>query len=262
MDIMFDATARFLPGLALALGLVALALVAGPGPGYKFGIIPLGTVFQMLKYGAYFGMAAGGLGLLAIVARFISGQGALALALAGLLLGAAAVGFVMNFRSQAQSVPPIHDISTDTENPPLFVAAIPLREAAGASNPPEYVGGEPEPGNPERTIAEAQHAAYPDLQSVFLDVDPGVVSAAVLATIDEMGWDLIEANTIEGRFEATDTTFWYGFKDDIVIRIEPQRDGAVRLDVRSKSRVGVSDVGANAARIRAFLDALNARIGG
>jgi len=262
MDIMFDAIARITPGLALAVGVLALALVAGPGPGYKYGIIPLPTVFDMLKYGAMVGMAAGGLGVIAILARLMSGQGALALALIGLLFGVAATGFVMNFRAQATAVPPIHDITTDTENPPQFVAAIALREAAGAVNPPDYVGNEPEPGDTGHTIREAQLAYYPDLQSVFLDADPGVVSAAILATIEEMGWDLIEANTLEGRFEAIDTTFWYGFKDDVVIRMDPQRDGAVRVDVRSKSRVGVSDVGANAARIREFLGALTARTGG
>jgi hypothetical protein len=262
MELMFESTARTIPLLALIAGLIAVLLVAGPGPGYRFGLVPLPLVFQLLKYGAYFGMAAVTVGTLALVVRLMSGQGALTLALAGIIFGVAAVSFVMNFRSQAQAVPPIHDISTDTENAPQFVAAVPLREAAGATNPPEYVGAEPMPGNPDQTIAEAQHAAYPDLQSIFIDADPGVVSTAILATIDEMGWDLIEASTTEGRFEATATTFWYGFNDDVVIRMDPQRDGAVRVDVRSKSRVGVSDVGANAARIRDFVAALQARVGG
>lgn len=256
---MFEFLGRYLPALALLAGLLAVAAVFGTGPLYKMGAISWITILQGLKYGAYLGMAAGGIGILAILVRLVSGQGALALALAGVILGAGAFGFVMNFRTQAQAVPPIHDITTDTENPPAFVAAIPLREAAGAVNPPEYVGDQPEPGNPDRTIREAQLAHYTDLQSVFLDADPGIAFAAALATVEEMGWALIEASSSDGRIEATATTPWYGFKDDVVIRVETLPDGAIRVDVRSKSRVGVSDVGANAARISEFLEALRAR---
>lgn len=262
VEIMFDFFARLAPGLALVAGLIAVVFVGAPGPGYKFDIIPLGTGFQLLRYGAYFGLAAGGLGAIGILARLISGHGALSLALIGLVLGLAAVGFVENFRRQAAAVPPIHDITTDTENPPQFVAAIPAREAFGAANPPEYVGDQPEPGETGRTIREAQLAHYTDLGSVFIDADPGVAFAAVLGTVEDMGWELLEANTGEGRVEAVDTTFWYGFKDDVVIRVEPLPDGSVRVDVRSKSRVGVSDLGTNAQRIRDFFAALQTRTGG
>jgi uncharacterized protein (DUF1499 family) len=71
-----------------------------------------------------------------------------------------------------------------------------------------------------------------------------------------MGWEIAEADAAAGRIEATDTTFWFGFKDDVVIRIRPAEDGGSIVDIRSKSRVGMSDVGANAARIRAFRDRL------
>lgn len=70
-----------------------------------------------------------------------------------------------------------------------------------------------------------------------------------------MGWDLVAADATAGRIEATDTTFWFGFKDDVVIRVRPA-DGGSRVDVRSLSRVGVGDVGTNAKRIRAYLDVL------
>ena len=70
-----------------------------------------------------------------------------------------------------------------------------------------------------------------------------------------MGWQVVDANELEGRIEATATTFWFGFKDDVVIRIVPAPEGS-RVDVRSVSRVGLSDVGTNAKRIRDFLHKL------
>ena len=67
-----------------------------------------------------------------------------------------------------------------------------------------------------------------------------------------MGWEIVDANPGQGRIEATDATFWFGFKDDMVVRVAPTETGS-RVDVRSLSRVGRSDVGTNAKRIRAFL---------
>jgi uncharacterized protein (DUF1499 family) len=67
-----------------------------------------------------------------------------------------------------------------------------------------------------------------------------------------LGWEIVAASEDDGRFEATDTTFWFGFKDDVVVRIRPEGDGS-RIDLRSVSRVGVGDLGANAARIKRFV---------
>ncbi|MEZ5565320.1 MAG: DUF1499 domain-containing protein [Gammaproteobacteria bacterium] len=148
----------------------------------------------------------------------------------------------------ARKAPPIHDISTDTDNPPAFVAVLPLR--AGARNPPEYSGP---------TAAAAQKKAFPDLHPLVVAQPTDVVFAAARAVIADKGWTLVDANQTDGRIEATAETPWVHFKDDVVIRIQP--DGAgTRVDVRSKSRVGVGDMGANAARIRDFLGALQARL--
>jgi uncharacterized protein (DUF1499 family) len=143
-------------------------------------------------------------------------------------------------------VPPIHDISTDTSDPPAFVAVVARRVAAGASNPPEYAGPE---------VAAQQQAAYPDLTPIALQAPPDQAFARALAAARSLGWEIVASEAGEGRLEATDTTRWFGFKDDVVVRIRPDGGGS-RVDVRSKSRVGRSDVGANAARIRAFRDAL------
>ena len=141
----------------------------------------------------------------------------------------------------ATQVPRIHDITTDIENPPLFVAILPLREEA--PNPALY-GGNP--------IAEQQKRGYPDLKPERVPLDPDQTFQKALQTAEKMGWKIVEANRSERRIEATDTTWWFGFKDDIVIRILPVM-GASRLDIRSLSRVGLSDVGTNAKRIRKFL---------
>jgi uncharacterized protein (DUF1499 family) len=74
-----------------------------------------------------------------------------------------------------------------------------------------------------------------------------------------MGWEVVTVDSEAGRLEAIDTTFWFGFRDDVVVRVRPGADD-VRVDVRSVSRVGVGDLGANAARIRHFLDRLATEI--
>jgi hypothetical protein len=149
-----------------------------------------------------------------------------------------------NALRQARALPPIHDITTDTRRPPQFVAILPLR--AAAPNPAAY-------GAP--VVARAQAAAYPDLRTHRMDAASADAFKRALQATRDMGWEIVAADAAAGRIEATDTTFWFGFKDDVVIRVEADGAGS-RVDLRSVSRVGVGDVGANAARIRAYLQAL------
>ena len=92
-------------------------------------------------------------------------------------------------------------------------------------------------------------------QPLMLKVPPPQAFERALATVGEIGWDLVAADASAGRIEATDTTFWYGFKDDVVVRVRPA-DGDSRIDVRSLPRVGGGDAGTNAKRLRRYLDAL------
>jgi uncharacterized protein (DUF1499 family) len=142
--------------------------------------------------------------------------------------------------------PGIHDITTDTTDPPAFVEVVPLR--ADAQNSLEY-GGE--------TVAVAQREAYPDLDTLVVGVPAAQLVEQARDVAIAMGWEVVSADPATGRLEASDTTFWFGFTDDIVVRARPSAGGA-EVDVRSVSRVGVSDLGANAARIRAFLERLRA----
>lgn len=149
----------------------------------------------------------------------------------------------------ARAVPAIHDISTDTTNPPAFKAV--LAQRADSPNSPVYAGAK---------VAAQQHKAYPDIKPLQFKASPDTVFTAALKTARDMGWKIQANDAASGHIEATDTTSWFGFKDDIVIRIRPQANGT-RLDIRSESRLGKSDVGKNAARIRAFRNQLDRRLG-
>jgi uncharacterized protein (DUF1499 family) len=140
----------------------------------------------------------------------------------------------------AESLPRIHDITTDTDNPPRFVAILPLRQ--GAENSTDF----------DTAVAEQQRKAYPDIVPAHLDMPPAKALARAERTARSLGWEIVAVSPGELRVEATDTTFLFGFKDDIVIRVTAGDTGS-RIDVRSVSRVGRSDIGANAKRIRAFL---------
>jgi hypothetical protein len=177
-------------------------------------------------------------------------RGGTALAAAGLALGLAAAAVPWSYQRAARGAPPIHDISTDTGDPPPFVEALPLRR--DAPSPAGY-------GGPE--VAAQQAQAYPDLRTETVAQPPEAVARHALAAAEALGWEIVGSDLAQGRIEATDTTFWFGFKDDVVIRIRPDPAGAgSAVDVRSVSRVGRGDAGANAARIRTFLRELRERL--
>lgn len=232
------------PALAAFLLSAAAALAAGiAGPGYRAGWWGFRQGFDVLRWAAYLGAAgAAASALAALLTRPGSGRRGFAIALLGIALGAASFGVPYGWSRIASQVPRIHDITTDTENPPAFVAILPLRE--DAPNPAEY-------GGPE--IAAKQRAAYPDIRPFRTGASPSLAYEAALVTAERMDWEVVEGNPSEGRIEAVAATRWFGFKDDVVIRISPAPGGGSVLDIRSVSRVGISDVGTNACRIRAFL---------
>ena len=230
-------------GLAITAALVLLAAPLG----YRFGVFSLQLALQtLLRWGAYLAIGAAVvslIGLIITLARPKETRRGITLAAVSLVIAAALIAIPGRFR-MGPPAPPIHDITTDTQDPPQYVAVLPLR--ANAPNTTEYGG--------ERVSAQ-QRQAYPDLQPAMLNVPPPQAFERALAAVHEMGWDLVDADATAGRIEATDTTFWFGFKDDVVIRVRPA-DGGSRVDVRSLSRVGVGDAGTNAKRIRAYLKVL------
>ena len=104
-------------------------------------------------------------------------------------------------------------------------------------------------------VAAQQKAAYPEIQPLRLELVPDVAFTQAHEAAKGQGWEIVDTDRSAGRIEATDTTFWYGFKDDVVVRLTPE-GSATRVDVRSVSRVGLGDVGKNASRIREYLKAL------
>ena len=234
---------KILQTLVIWLGLLSVLVLAVSGPLYQAEIIGLGTAFTLLRYAAFVAAGSAVINILFFIFKRPAGAKA---GLTVVSIIAAAIAFYLPYSQYqvAQSVPPIHDISTDLANPPEFVAIAPLR--ADAPNPVEYAGPE---------TAEQQREAYPDLQTYTTQQDVDALFAQALQVANDMGWEIVEANEDAGRIEATDTTTWFGFKDDVVIRIQTV-DGETQLDIRSKSRVGRSDVGKNADRIREFLAAL------
>lgn len=142
--------------------------------------------------------------------------------------------------SGREDVPSIHNISTDVIDPPKFVAA--RAERGESANPLELT--------PE--VIALHTEAYPDLKTLQSALSPEQALQQATRVAEELGWDIYATDSDAGRIEAVDTTFWFGFKDDIVIRIRPSATGSV-IDLRSVSRVGQSDLGANANRIRNFI---------
>jgi uncharacterized protein (DUF1499 family) len=234
----------------LGAGLLILSvfvLLAAP-LGYRSGVVPLRFALQrLLAWGVYLAIGAAVVSLIGLILTLVRPKEArrgLLLAAASLVIALVLIAIPARFRLGTPP-PPIHDITTDMQDPPQYVAVLPLR--AGAPNTTDYGGDR---------VAAQQREAYPDLQPAMLNVSPSQAFEHALAAAREMGWEIVAADAGAGRIEATDTTFWFGFKDDIVIRVRPAANQGSRVDVRSVSRVGVGDAGTNAKRIRAFLGAL------
>ena len=229
--------------LVSLVSLSAFLLVALPGPLYKYGVVDLGTAFTGFKFGVFAGIAT--LILLVLQILFKRKTVTLGSTIMALLLSTIAIAIPLSMLNKGKSVPPIHDISTDLVNPPEFVAIAPLR--ADAPNPVEYAGVE---------VATQQRAAYPELQTLHYPQSKSELVEATKQVIDNLGWQLVNIDTNQGIVEATDRTMWFGFKDDVIVRITD--NGSKRLvDIRSKSRVGGSDLGKNAERIHGFIEELD-----
>lgn len=238
----------FAARLGFSLAVLSMILAVAAGLGTRWSLWHFRTGFALLKWGAYGAIGAAAVSFTGLVGlRRGRPFGAFAQAASGMLIGLAIIAVPLQWMRTAQRVPPIHDITTDTDNPPPFVKV--LERRGDAPNPAEYGGAD---------VAAQQKAGYPDLGPLILDIPPDQAFQHALVVAAEMGWEIVDANLVEERIEATDTTFWFGFKDDIVIRIMPSSGGS-RVDVRSVSRVGKSDVGTNAKRIETYLKKLKER---
>lgn len=228
-------------------GILAAVIIILSGYGYQWNWWGLGTAFTWLLPGSGV-LALIGFSL-AVVFGFarrnqpqMGGAGLVAL---GLILSIGVMGTIGYWFTEAQKYPPIHDITTDIENPPTFRAIVPLR--ADASNDTTY-------GDEEK--ANLQREAYPDIETLYLDAGYDEAFEQALAAVHEMPWEEIVTEDKEGGIiEAYDKLPWFGFIDDIVIRVDTADSvNQSKIDVRSVSRLGRGDIGVNAHRIRDYLE--------
>ena len=221
-------------GLALAVALVALAALALSGPGTRFDLFGYRTGLTMFRWSAWIGIAAMVLAVVALLGPSVRARG-LAMPVIALVMGALAWAAPYQLQRQASGVPPINDITTDTANPPAYMTV--------------------KLNYPGEQFSKQQLAAYPDIKPIVLAAPPKEAFDRAVRAAEAMGWEVVGRDAKAGTIEAVDTTKWFGFKDDIAVRIRPEGAGS-RIDIRSKSRVGRSDLGTNARRIRAYAERL------
>lgn len=230
-------------GFVFALACGGAELLAGCGVRAGFWDYRLGI--SLFRWAAYGGVAAGLISLAGCLAtRPGLGRPGFVWGVIGLLIAMAVMGIPWSMQRLAREVPAIHDITTDPADPPRFVVLLSKRQTT--ANGAEY-------GGPE--IAAQQRKAYPDIAPLELAPPPPEAFNEALLAARRLGWELVASDPRAGIIEATATTFWFGFKDDVIVRVRASAGGS-RIDIRSVSRVGRSDLGTNARRIREFVQAV------
>lgn len=222
------------------------------GFGYNWDIWGLGAAFQLFKWGTAGGLA----GLLVSLigagkANFSLTTVSASMSWISMILAVAVVGTSIYFIIRARTVPPIHDITTNFTNPPQFEVLKDKREKA--PNEVEYPAGK---------TAELQKEHYPQIGPLWLDIDRQKAFRAAVESARVMpNWEIHSVDSTAGQIEATHTIMWFGFKDDVIIRIQNDTTREqVRVDMRSASRIGKSDLGVNARRIKRYMQALQAQL--
>lgn len=227
--------------IAFILATVGSLIVAVSGPVHRFLGLDIEAAIAIFRYGFYLTVGGVALGLATILpARPGDKRRGFVAAFLAIVIGAAGGWVPLHWFLNAQHRPAINDITTDTANPPPLVATAQLRR--GAPNPPAY----------PKESAALQRAAFPDIEPVVLAVPPAEAFKRADRAAIALDWDIVARVPADGRLEAIATSPWFGFRDDIVVRIRAQGTGS-RIDIRSKSRMGESDLGGNAERVRAFI---------
>lgn len=227
----------------LVLGAGGIGVLATSAIGYRLGwwqVVTALSISEWAVYVAALGLVVSAIG--AVLSRPGARQRGFPLAILGIAASLPVVAMAIQWEYAARTYPAINDISTDIEDPPVFW---------DMPNPTVYPGGE---------TAALQRGAYPDLAPLNLGIAPDRAYALAMALGKSKGWEIVTDEPKEGRIEAVERSLFYGFKDEIVIRLAAS-DGGTRVDLRSRSRIGRIDRGVNAKRIRGFLSALKANAG-
>ena len=229
-----------------ALGLALAIAAAGPGTQYGFWEYTFGL--QILFKAALPVLIASGAAAIAFLVSLFAARGLAPLALIAAIAAGAAGMIPLKMKELVDANPFIHDITTDFENPPAILTAADLPRA----NPAAYAGAEPAPRS-ELTTAQAQQAAFPDIMPKSVNGGVDETAETVRKIVLDMKMEILSEGPAEAGWvvEATYTSTWFGFVDDFIVRLAPE-GSMTRIDVRSKSRVGGSDLGANARRVQEF----------
>jgi uncharacterized protein (DUF1499 family) len=211
---------------------------------YRLELWPMGVSFKMIQYTGFISMAVLLIAILVAIFALVKKQKDVAktCGIVALLVALPVVGLSMQ-AAKAKSLPFIHQVSTDTVDLPKFKAIVALR--GENSNPLDY---------DSEKLAPLQQAAYPQLQTIVSELSVEQAFAKAVDVANDLGWEIISRNKESGMIEAVDTTLLWAFKDDVAIRVQMTDTGS-EIDLRSISRVGMSDLGANAARITKFITA-------
>lgn len=235
-----------LPGLGwlvCAIALAAALTVVATGPGYQLGLWDFSGSLKVLRMAGYAAMATVGFAFILILCVMLCGPyRALIGTTLALVIGISAAAVPLSLYRAANISQGVNDITTDTDNPPVLSVLLRYRTEPHVTNA-IYPG---------EKSARVQRDIYPDIQPAHVAMPPIQAFARALGTATGMGWTVVAADSNSGVIEAYDRTLWYGFTDDIVIRVKVDGDGS-RVDVRSKARLNGNDFGKNAERVRAYL---------
>lgn len=261
-------------GLALTLSLLVPVWFIVAALGVKFGLWPwrLGLGVLIVQWGPRVMIAAAGIAVIALITVLIRkphrGWQAAVIALIIPALGFAYMGWV---RSQSADIPPIHDVATDIANPPAPSARLLALRTADDANPvldmtaplttADAYQGPRFARFGDRSLGQIGQDSYPAVRTLQVPVAPGAAFSAAREAAQGMGWTLVTEDEPGGALEATAETFWFGFKDDVIVRVRPiPSSKGSHIDVRSISRVGLGDLGANGRRIETYLARVSAEV--
>ena len=229
------------PAVAGFILIVLAVIITIAGPlGSRTGVWDFDAAVIIITWAAYVALGALVLCLPGLwFARPGGKKRGLIYSLSGLLIVIPMIIFLQTWKSAKENFPPIQDITTNTEEPLSFWYAPNSR----------VYGGE--------AVARLQREAYPYIKPLYLSASPERAYDLVVQIIREKGWKLYPSSKEDMHIEATETTFWFGFSDDVTIHITATDNGGSKIEMRSASRFGSGgDAGTNARRIRSFFDAL------
>ena len=225
----------------LRIQILLLMILVVAAAGHKFGVVPFALLAQGFTLGLGGSLFLGAVALIAMVWAGIGKKpGWTAPMVTVVVIAAAPILLIMATAGDGFDKPRIHDITTDVDNPPTFSVAQSLRKEG--ENSLEYAA---------ETLPALQSSAYPEIQPLYVSQTAFESYEQAKQTLESLGWEITREDIVNYELEAVDETLILGFKDDVIVRVQADEKGS-RVDMRSVSRVGISDLGANAQRIQRF----------